>query len=75
MPSRKKPALLARGNRAHTGRQHRASPCALGFVALDKLYHQARKKVIVAVPERSIRLGQDQGLPEPQEPRAGAASR
>jgi superfamily II DNA or RNA helicase len=27
---------------------------ALMFVALDKLYNQARKKVIVAVPERSI---------------------
>ncbi|BDC71889.1 ATP-dependent helicase [Rhodococcus hoagii] len=27
---------------------------ALMFVALDKLYHQGRKKVIVAVPERSI---------------------
>lgn len=27
---------------------------ALMFVALDKLYNQGRKKVIVAVPERSI---------------------
>ena len=27
---------------------------ALMFVALDKLFHQGRKKVIVAVPERSI---------------------
>lgn len=27
---------------------------ALMFVALDKLYHQGRKKVIVSVPERSI---------------------
>ena len=27
---------------------------ALMFVALDKLYNQGRKKIIVAVPERSI---------------------
>lgn len=27
---------------------------ALMFVALDKLYNQGRKKVIVAVPERSM---------------------
>ncbi len=27
---------------------------ALMFIALDKLYNQGRKKVIVAVPERSI---------------------